>query len=131
MALSKSETAASLFENMKLVKKEEKEEKSISVKEPDIVSPILDSNKEKTLIEPISEPVPTVKRGQGRPKKKIGNYVRVSFEVPSSLRDAMDIALKGHDNNLTTYMTDLIRADLNQNLDYYKSLIKPEMKDFW
>lgn len=135
MARSRSETAASLFSGMqKIVTEEIKQEELImpaSVKEPEPIPVVSNNAKVEKTSKELPQAAKTVKRGTGRPRKKIGDYARINFEVPVALRDAMDIALKGHDNNLTTYMNHLIIEDLKRNMDYYKSLERPELENLW
>lgn len=61
-----------------------------------------------------------LKRKPGRPRKNGGKSVTVSISVSEELARQLDIARMTYEGNLSKYLTELIRRDLEKNLDTYQ-----------
>lgn len=134
--MAKSEIVNSIFSSMSKVEEPKKRstdskevEKEAATKEARAVDLSNTETKEKPKTaekKPVKEikAADTVKKEQKivKEEKNKQEYKRVNILVSEKMYEDMQIALRGHDNSMTTYLRDLIFDDLKKNLDRYKKL---------
>lgn len=89
---------------------------------------ITDSTSYVDKVEEVSKPLQESKK-RGRPKKEKIERKSVTILLPMQMYKDVEIALRGHDNNMTTYIRDLIYDDLQKNLEHYSKL--PERREYF
>ena len=71
-------------------------------------------------VEKVREEKP--KKKVGRPKVKTEETKTVNIAIPLSILKQIEIAKIAYNNNLTQYINDIIKNDLESNIDRYKQI---------
>lgn len=63
------------------------------------------------------------KRKVGRPKTKLEDTKTINIAVPVSVLDKLNVIKICYGNNLTQYINQLIKKDIDANYDNYKNIV--------